>query len=155
MSKIELGREGMDIVVTSRKRIISHQIHLGRQLYVIFVDFSKAFDLVNRNLLFYKMIKSGWGGRLLDTFRSIYRQTRFRVRTNGSLSDLIDSSLGVNQGGSASGILFRKFLADVGDYIDRNYGVRLGDELIAHLLWADDLVLVAEPRSMHRNFLAD
>ena len=99
--------------------VITRQVHLGRKLYVIFVDFSKAFDLVNRSLLFFKLIKAGWGGRLLDTARSLYRKTRFRVRTEGKLSDSIDSLLGVNQGGSASGILFRKFLADLSKYIDR------------------------------------
>ena len=124
--------------------IVTRQAQLGKKLYIIFVDFSKAFDLVNRSLLFLKLIKAGWGGRLLDTARSLYRKTRFRVRTDGKLSDSIESLLGVNQGGSASGILFRKFLADLSEYIDRNFGIRFGDELIAHLLWADDLLLLAE-----------
>ena len=76
--------------------------------------------------------------------RSLYRQTSFRVRSNGKLSESVKELLGVNQGGSASGNLFRKFLADLGNYIDRRFGIRIGDELLAHLLWADDLVLFAE-----------
>ena len=39
--------------------IIERQLILGQPLLVCFVDFSKAFDLINRNILFYKLIKSG------------------------------------------------------------------------------------------------
>ena len=39
--------------------LVSRQTQLGKNLYLCFVDFSKAFDLVNRNLLFYKLIQCG------------------------------------------------------------------------------------------------
>ena len=129
--------------------IIQRQLNLGKPLYVCFVDFSKAFDLVNRNLLFFKLIQSGWSGRVINTLRSLYRQTCFKLRHNGRLSERILEDLGVAQGGSASGNLFRKFLSDASDYINQEYGVVMGHTLIAHLLWADDLVLLAEtPRDM-------
>ena len=48
------------------------------------------------------------------------------------------------RGASASGNLFRKFLSDASDYIDAKYGVVISHTLIAHLLWADDLVLFSE-----------
>ena len=124
--------------------IYSRQLALGKPLILIFVDFSKAFDLVSRNILFFKLIQSGWSGRLIDTMRSLYNQTSFRVRVNGKLSESVSENLGVNQGGSASGILFRKFLKNLGDYLDTRYGIRIGSKIIAYLLWADDLVIVAE-----------
>ena len=37
------------------------------RVYCIFVDFSKAFDTVNRNYLFYSLIKSGMHGKMLRT----------------------------------------------------------------------------------------
>ena len=40
--------------------LIQKQLLLGKQLYVCFVDFSKAFDRVNRHILFYKLMKGGW-----------------------------------------------------------------------------------------------
>ena len=121
--------------------LIQRQLSLGQPLIICFVDFSKAFDLVNRNLLFYKLIQSGWGGRLIDTMRSLYRQTSFRLRHNGKISDSVSESIGVAQGGSASGNLFRKFLQDAKTYIKSRYGVVLNEfTLIAYLLWADDMV---------------
>ena len=37
--------------------LIQRQLLLGQSLFVSFVDFSKAFDLVNRNILFFKIMK--------------------------------------------------------------------------------------------------
>ena len=51
--------------------IVQKQLLIGKSLYVCFVDFSKAFDLVNRTILFYKVMRSGWSGRVVDTLRSL------------------------------------------------------------------------------------
>ena len=47
-------------------------------------------------------------------------------------------------GGVASGFLFRKYLSDLDEYIDIHFGVCVGDMIVAHILWADDLALMAE-----------
>ena len=81
------------------------------------------------------------GGRLLNTMRSLYSQTSFRLRHNGKVSDSVNESIGVAQGGSASGNLFRKFLLDAKNYLNDRFGVVLDEfTLIAYLLWADDMV---------------
>ena len=46
---------------------IQLQLYKKETLYVCFVDFSRAFDLLNRNILFYKLIKQGFHGRMLET----------------------------------------------------------------------------------------
>ena len=110
---------------------------------ICFVDFSKAFDLVNQNILFYEIMKSGWHGKVIDTLRSLYSKTSFRVKNRGWTSFLIHNVLGVNQGGIASGLLFRKYMADMGDYLKSRFGVCMGHSITMHLLWADDLVLIS------------
>ena len=52
--------------------------------------------------------------------------------------------LGVNQGGVASGLLFRKYMCDLESYLSISHGVCLNGEIIAHLLWVDDLVLLSD-----------
>ena len=81
--------------------------------------FSRAFDLINRHILFYKTIKTGLHGRILDSMRSLYAKPQFRLICNGSLSPLLATSTSVNQGGNASSCLFRRYLADI-QYIPRN-----------------------------------
>ena len=54
--------------------LIHRQLLIGKPLYVCYIDFSKAFDVVNRHVLFYKLMKSGWHGRIIDTMRSLYKK---------------------------------------------------------------------------------
>ena len=108
------------------------------------MDFSKAFDLVNRAILFYKLINSGWSGRLLDTVKDLYSKTSFRFKFQGEISSNIPNGIGVNQGGNASGFLFRKYISDLGDFLNNHVGVCVGDTILSHLLWADDLILFSD-----------
>ena len=124
--------------------LIQRQLLMGKSLFVCFVDFSKAFDLVNRNILFYKIMKSGWYGKVIDTLRNMYKKTSYRVKSKGWVSFLINDVMGVNQGGVASGLLFRKYMADLGNYLKSECGVCIGDIIIMHLLWADDLILISD-----------
>ena len=114
---------------------------IGESLFVCFVDFSKAFDMVNRYILFYKIMKGGWTGRVIDTLRNLYSKTQYRVKRGGKLSPAIESLTGVNQGGAASGTQFRQYLQDLDECLKKDAGVCIGETLVAHLLWADDLVL--------------
>ena len=57
---------------------------------------------------------------------------------------MIFNSLGVNQGGVASGILFRKYMGDLDSYLSTAHGICIDEEIIVHLLWADDLILFSD-----------
>ena len=124
--------------------IVQKQLLIGKSLYVYFVDFSKAFDLVNRNILFYKLMRSDWSGRVIDTLRSLYSKTKFRLKCSGMLSPAILNEIGVNQGGVCSGLLFRKYVADLEQYLMSEMGICIDETIIGHLLWADDLILFSD-----------
>ena len=121
--------------------LIQRQILNGETLMVCFVDFSKAFDLISRYSLFYKLIKYGMHGRMIDTMRILYSKTHFRVKCNGQISYPVFDVSGVNQGGSG---LFRRYLADLSEYLSCSVGVCLEEEIIVHLLWADDLLIISD-----------
>ena len=74
----------------------------------------------------------------------MYGKTRFRVKAKSRLSSFIDNTLGVNQGGVASGLLFRKYMSDLSKYLEQHFGIPIGENIITHLLWADDLVLISD-----------
>ena len=141
--------------------MIQRQFCIGNSLITCFIDFSKAFVLINRHILFYKIMKSGWQGRVVDTLRNPYSKTCYRVKRNGRISDRIFDKLCVNQGGVASGFLFRKYMADLGTYLKTNNGICLGEHVICHLLWADDLIFIlkfipwyAKTTRLFKNFLS-
>ena len=124
--------------------LIQRQLSLNKPLYVCFVDFSKAFDLINRAILFHKLINSGWTGRLVDTVRNLYDKTSFCFKFQHETSSSIPNNIGVNQGGNASGFLFRKYMSDLGNFLRSEFGLCIGESIISHLLWADDLILFSD-----------
>ena len=120
---------------------------MEKPLYICFVDFSKAFDVVNRQILFYKLIKSGWTRRVIETLRNLYSKTCFCVKHNGYVSSPVHDSVGVNQGGNASGFMFRRYMADLHEFMVYEHAVCAGYLIIPRLLWADDLVLFSESQN--------
>ena len=66
------------------------------------------------------------------------------MKCHGRLSPIITENIGVNQRGNASPTLFRHFLSDLGDYLHTHCGLCITDDIIVHLLWADDLVLISD-----------
>ena len=124
--------------------LIKRQLLLNKGVIVIWVDFAQAFDIMNRAITFYKIIKSGLHGRVINTLRDLYTKTVFRVKHEGKLSEKIQQHVGVNQGGNASPTIFKKYLGDMMDYLKEHTGVVLSEEeILVYLLWADDLISVS------------
>ena len=66
---------------------------------------------------------------------------------------LLINALGVNQGGVASGLLFRKYMADLESFLAPEYGICIEENIIAHILWAHDLVLLSDSEKGMQNQL--
>ena len=50
---------------------------------------------------------------------------------------------GVKQGGPNSPDMFVDFLSDLRDYLNEKCGIVVDNDILLHLLWADDLIIVA------------
>jgi len=50
------------------------------------MDFSKAFDYVERNSLWSKLIKLGIRGKMMTILKSMYSSVKSRVRFNNKLN---------------------------------------------------------------------
>ena len=76
---------------------ISHLINQGKKLYCAFVDFTKAFDYVVRENLWYKMIKYGIRGKVLNIIKSMYSSVKSRVKYNNQIGNEFYCGLGVER----------------------------------------------------------
>ena len=85
---------------------VQRQLTLGQPLIVCYIDFTQAFDRVNRNIIFCKLKKSGLTGRVIDTSQNLYTKTRYHVKYKGKISDPIHEYVGVSQGGNTSQLYF-------------------------------------------------
>ena len=57
---------------------------------------------------------------------------------------MFDNVYGVLQGGVISPSLFKLYIDDMCQYFSGETGVTIGETLVNHLLFADDLVLMSE-----------
>lgn len=116
----------------------------SKPLWICFVDFTKAFDYVNRSALYYKLIQRGVNGKILKLIADMYEKAKCRVKWKGIVGGEIESEYGVLQGGMMSPNLFTEFLHDLKDELDSQFGVLLGSEIMTYILYADDLILCSD-----------
>ena len=69
------------------------------------------------------------------------------VKVNNCLYDWIDDTCGTNQGGPFSLNMFRYMLNDLKDFLDDKCGIVVNNNILVHMLWADDLVLLSDSAS--------
>ena len=77
--------------------LITHIINSNKQLFCAFIDFSKAFDYVVRDNMWYKLFHLGIRGKMLNLIQSIYSHVSSRVRVNSERGEIFESFLGVKQ----------------------------------------------------------
>ena len=124
--------------------IIDKQRCLSKPLYTCFVDFTKAFDYIDRTALYYKLLNRGIDGNLLNVIRGMFSKAECRVKWDSRISDILKSEFGVLQGGMLSPKLFTEFLQDISALFDQDQGIPVDTLLMVYLLFADDLVLFSE-----------
>ena len=115
------------------------------------MDYKKAFDLVWREALWYKMSKNGITGKVLDVIKSMYANIKSCVSLGGEQSDYFISLKGVRQGENLSPLLFSLFVNDLEESLVDKGGSFLNsddEELnaalrILVLMYADDTVIFA------------
>ena len=111
---------------------------------ICFLDASKAFDRVNHQLLFQKLVKRKVPGYIIRILIFWYENQTMSVQWGNLLSESFHVSNGVRQGGILSSYLFNVYIDDLSTRLNGlSIGCKLGDLLINHLMYADDLVLLS------------
>ena len=105
-------------------------------LYVIFVDFKKAFDSVNRSIMLCKLKEVGLPGKVIRAIWPIIRENFVQITTAECLSNSVTQNVGLAQGECLSPLLYSIFTHDLPAVIECQGGVKT-------LLYADDLAISA------------
>lgn len=126
---------------------IQLQLRLGeREVYVVFVDFKRAFDSIPHDKLWAKLYNLGISVKIIRIIKSLYDHAKVRVKCRGLLSEEFEVSEGVLQGESLSPLLFLLYLADIEKkFRDSGLcGVNIdGSNDLLMLMYADDTVVLA------------
>ena len=132
--------------------------HNGKWLYSCFVDFSKAFDCIPRDILFERLKSKGITGKVFNLIKKIYTNEKCRIKMGNVLSDIFDANQGVRQGCILSPILFNIFISDLPEILNsqKNNPAKVGsNEILSCILWADDLVMLSESKEGLTEMLND
>ena len=139
----------VDHLFTLSTCIEKHVHHHGKRLYSCFVDFQKAFDSISREALLYKLSTLGIQGKFLKCLEFMYKNSNARIKLISKISDSFDILAGTEQGHPMSPELFKTYIHELSERLNGLDGVdcpKLNETIVTHLLWADDLVLIALTR---------
>lgn len=116
----------------------------GKQTYVAYLDIKKAYDKVNRNILWKRLREKGMSGKIIRVIQQMYERVENTVMFEEMEGEKYNVEMGVKQGCVMSCILFTLFLDEVQERIETEF--QADDEYrhgLTHLLFADDVALVA------------
>ena len=91
------NRSTIDGIFTLRQ-LMEKTKEQRQHMYIVFVDFTKAFDTVNRDFLFKILAKLGCPPKFIRVIESLYTQVRARLIEDGSLTEPFEYNSGVKQG---------------------------------------------------------
>jgi len=140
--------------------LIEIYLQKRKRLYCAFIDYEKAFDKVERSLLWIKLLDSKINGKVLNVIVNLYKQAKSCVASAGHRSTFFNCDIGVRQGENLSPILFALFLNDLSRFLSPALkGLNITNDLLNKLthmpdcehlmklfilLYADDTTLLAD-----------
>lgn len=138
--------------------VIDLYLSVKKRVYCAFIDYKKAFDSVERSILWRKLLQYNINGKLLVVIKNMYDNAKSCIRKGNMVSSFFACSIGVRQGENLSPLLFALFINDFSDHISKHYSglsplhtcypTANTEELvfvkIFTLLYADDTVVLSE-----------
>ena len=122
-----------------------------KNTYFCFIDYAKAFDCVDHDILWKILKEMGITGQLTCLLRNLYAGQEATVRTGRGTTDWFQIETGVRQGCILSPCLFNFYA----EYIMRNAGmeeaqagIKIAGRNINNLRYADDTTLMAESEEL-------
>ena len=118
--------------------------HLKQNVHLCYVDISKAYDTVNREILWKRLAALGFHGDFLECLKALYDGDSLVSVVNGISTKPVYPKRGLRQGCSLSPLLFALYISDLGSDIAASLeGFQIGGLTLSGLLFADDIVLIS------------
>ena len=128
--------------IYSVRYVIDHFVKNDTTVNVCCLDISKAFDKVNYNCLFLKLISRNAPICFINVLHNWYAKSMCRVKWGNLLSIPFSLQGGVRQGGVLSPLLFSIYVDDILKKLE-NFGCYLHGTSMSAFMYADDLILLS------------
>ena len=126
------------------------------RFYILFVDFSKAYDSVNRSKLWEVLIQNGLKGKILDILQSMHKDVLAAVKFDrNKITDYFRCMNGVKQGCVLSTLLFSMYVSKLESiFISQGMpGIQIlpNDVSVFMLMYIDDICIFSDnPRDLQK-----
>ena len=138
------SKSSTDLCIYTMKQVIEYYRNQSSCVYVCFLDASKAFDRVNHWLLLKKLIERDIPPFVIRLLMFWYTEQLFCVRWGNKKSSNFHVKNGLRQGGILSPIFFNVFIDELSIQLtSSNTGCKLLGMTMNHLMYADDMTLIA------------
>jgi hypothetical protein len=139
------GRGCSDVLFTWAEVVRGRRTE-DKATYCAFIDVKKAYDRVWRDGLWKRLWDAGVRGKMWRIIKNMYQEVKSCVMVEGEQTEWFETLLGVRQGCVISPILYSVFINGFAKELIRKRagGVRVGEDVLRLLLFADDIVLFAE-----------
>ncbi len=112
--------------------VIRNRINQSKSTFAAFIDFQKAFDSIDRDLLFYKLMCNNITGKIYRGIKSMYIIPKSFIKVNSHYSGWFECPSGVKQGQVLSPTLFSVFINNLAvDIKSMKLGVSFGNKNIS------------------------
>ena len=134
------------------RMLAERSLEVQKDLYLCFIDYSKAFDKVRHEELFRMLEALDIDGKDLQLLRNLYWEQTAAIQIE-EMSTWTSIKRGVRQGCVLSPDLFNLYSEVILREIKDIPGVKIGGVNINSLRYADDTVLLAENEAGLQNIL--
>ena len=126
-------------------RIITEKcLEKGKDLFVCFIDYAKAFDRVQHQKTFECLRNTRMDSKDLRVITNLYWNQRACIRNDKEVSDFAEIKRGVRQGCILSPSLFNLYTECIFKSIEGMPGINISGNIVNNLRYADDTALIAD-----------
>ncbi|GFR74690.1 endonuclease-reverse transcriptase [Elysia marginata] len=136
--------KGTTNAIYTLRTLIQRAIEVQKDVYLSFINYTKAFDRVRHNEIMKDLTQIKIDGKDLRVIKNIYWEQTAAMRVEGETSTYQKIKRGVRQGCVLSPDLFSLYSEFIVRNIERLRGIHIGGHIINNLKYADDIVLIAE-----------
>ena len=148
------AKHSTDMCIFTVKTLVKYYTDQMTPVYTCLLDASKAFDRVNHWTLFAKLIETGAPLLIVRVLLFWYQKQQVCIKWGNSCSTYFTICNGVRQGGILSPRLFALYVNQLtNQLIACKDGCYFNDMCINHVLYADDICLLAPTASAMQTLL--
>lgn len=132
--------------INSLRIIVEQSVEWRSPLYLVFIDFEKAFDTLKHSAIWSTLTCKGIPQKIINLIRALYYNASCRIQHDNNVSNPINVEIGVRQGCPLSPLLFNVVI----DSVMRNATIEPRgitwslNKRLEDLDYADDICLLSQ-----------